>query len=42
MVERHWSFMLKNKQICRLMNGMDGVPIDREKVRNIAQRIQCG
>jgi hypothetical protein len=26
MVERYWSFMLKNKQIYRLMNGMDGVP----------------
>lgn len=38
MVERYWSFMLKNKQIYRLMNGMDGVPIDREEVGSIAQR----
>ena len=37
MVERYWSFMLKNKQIYRLMNGMDGVPIDRKKVGSIAQ-----
>ena len=36
-VERYWSFMLKNKQIYRLMNGMDGVPIDRKKVGSIAQ-----
>lgn len=38
MVERYWSFMLKNKQIYRLMNGMDGVPIDGEEVGSIAQR----
>jgi AcrR family transcriptional regulator len=38
MVERYWSFMLKNKQIYRLMNGMEGVPIDREEVGSIAQR----
>jgi AcrR family transcriptional regulator len=37
MVERYWSFMLKNNQIYRLMNGMDGVPIDREEVGSIAQ-----
>jgi AcrR family transcriptional regulator len=37
MVERYWSFMLENKQIYRLMNGMDGVPIDRERVGRIAQ-----
>jgi AcrR family transcriptional regulator len=36
-VERYWSFMLENKQIYRLMNGMDGVPIDRERVGSIAQ-----
>ena len=29
--------MLKNKQLYRLMNGMDGVPIDREKVTTIAE-----
>jgi AcrR family transcriptional regulator len=38
MVERYWSFMLKNKQIYRLMNGMDGMPINREEVGRIAQR----
>jgi AcrR family transcriptional regulator len=37
MVERYWSFMLRNKQIYRLMNGMDGVPIDRKRVGRIAQ-----
>jgi AcrR family transcriptional regulator len=36
MVERYWSFMLRNKQIYQLMNGMDGVPIDRKKVGSIA------
>jgi AcrR family transcriptional regulator len=38
MVERYWSFMLENKQLYRLMNGMDGVPIDREKVTAIAEQ----
>jgi len=38
MVERYWSFMLKNKQIYRLMNGMDSMPINREEVGRIAQR----
>ncbi len=37
MVERYWTFMLENKQVYRLMNGMDGVPIEREKVGNVAQ-----
>ena len=37
MVERYWSFLLKNKQLYRLMNGMDGVPIDRKKVTDIAE-----
>ena len=37
MVERYWSFMLENKQLYRLMNGMDGVPIDRERVTAIAE-----
>jgi AcrR family transcriptional regulator len=37
MVERYWSFVLKNKQIYRLMNGMDGVPIDRARVGSIAR-----
>ena len=30
--------MLKNKQIYRLMNGMDGVPIDGEELGSLAQR----
>jgi AcrR family transcriptional regulator len=38
MVEHYCSFMLENKQLYRLMNGMDGVPIDRERVSRIAQR----
>jgi len=37
LLERYWSFMLKNTQIHRLMNGMDGVPIDRKRVGSIAQ-----
>ena len=37
MVERYWSFMLENKQLYRLMNGMDGVPIDRDKVTTVAE-----
>src|SRR5215472_12004666 len=38
MVERYWSFMLDNQQLYRLMNGMDGVPIDRDRVTTVAQR----
>jgi len=38
MVERYWSFMLENKQLYRLMNGMDGVPLDRERVTAIAEQ----
>jgi hypothetical protein len=37
MVRRYWSFILENKQVYRLMNGMEGVPIDRERVGSIAQ-----
>jgi AcrR family transcriptional regulator len=37
MVERYWTFMLQNKQLYRLMNGMDGVVIDRNKVTKVAQ-----
>jgi AcrR family transcriptional regulator len=39
MVERYWTFMLKNTQIYRLINGMDGVSIDREMVNRRAQGI---
>ena len=37
MVERYWSFMLENTQLYRLMNGMDGVTIDRDRVTGLAQ-----
>jgi AcrR family transcriptional regulator len=39
MVERYWSFMLENKQLYRLMNGMDGADIERERVTALAQRM---
>jgi len=38
MVDRYWSFMLENEQVYRLMNGMDGVAIDRERVTAFSQR----
>ena len=38
MVERYWSFMLENKLLYRLMNGMDGVPIDGDRITAVAQR----
>lgn len=37
MVERYWSFMVENTQLYRLMNGMDGVLIDRDRVTAAAQ-----
>jgi len=37
-VARYWSFMRENEQVYRLMNGMDGVSIDRERVRVFSQR----
>jgi AcrR family transcriptional regulator len=37
LVQRYWSFMLEQPQIYRLMNGVDGVTIDREKVGSIAR-----
>ncbi|HKE29461.1 MAG TPA: TetR/AcrR family transcriptional regulator [Bryobacteraceae bacterium] len=37
MVERYWYFMLKNQQLYRLMNGMDGALIDRDRVTSAAQ-----
>jgi AcrR family transcriptional regulator len=39
MVERYWSFILENKQLYRLMNGMDGAIIEKERVTAVAQRI---
>ena len=38
MAERYWSFMLGNKQLYQLMNGMEGVVIDRDRVTAAAQR----
>jgi AcrR family transcriptional regulator len=38
-VEQYWSFMLENKQLYRLMNGMDGAVIERERVTALAQRM---
>ena len=38
MVERYWNFMLENTPMYRLMNGMDGVPIDRKRLGRIAER----
>jgi AcrR family transcriptional regulator len=37
MVERYWTFMLEHRQLYRLMNGMDGVPVDREIVNQAAR-----
>ncbi len=36
LVQRYWSFMLEQPQIYRLMHGMDGVTIDRERADSIA------
>lgn len=39
MVERYWSFMLEHTQLYRLVNGMDGVPIDKTVVSQSAQSL---
>jgi len=39
MAERYWAFMLEHKQLYRLANGMDGVPIDRDVVGKSAQSL---
>jgi AcrR family transcriptional regulator len=39
MVEQYWTFMLENPQLYRLINGMDGVAIDRETVSRSAQNL---
>ena len=39
MVERYWTFMLEHKQLYRLANGMDGVPIDRNVIGKSAQSL---
>ena len=39
MVERYWTFMLEHTQLYRLVNGMDGVPIDKTVVGQSAQSL---
>jgi AcrR family transcriptional regulator len=39
MVERYWTFMLEHTQLYRLINGMDGVPIDKDAVSRSAQNL---
>ena len=39
MVERYWTFMLEHTQLYRLVNGMDGVPIDKTVVGAAAQSL---
>jgi Tetracyclin repressor-like, C-terminal domain len=39
MVERSWTFMLEHTQLYRLVNGMDGVPIDKTVVGRSAQSL---
>jgi len=39
MVERYWTFMLEHSQLYRLVNGMDGVPIDKTQVSQSAQSL---
>lgn len=39
MVVRYWTFMLEHTQLYRLVNGMDGVPIDKKVVGRSAQSL---
>jgi AcrR family transcriptional regulator len=39
MIGRYWMFMLKNAQLYRLMNGMDGTLIDNKAVGRAAQSL---
>jgi len=39
MVERYWTFMLGHRQLYRLANGMDGMPIDKKMVGKSAQSL---
>lgn len=39
MVERYWTFMLEHTQLYRLVNGMDGVPIDKSAMVRSAQSL---
>lgn len=41
MAEMYWAFVLEHRQLYRLMNGMDGAPIDKEAVARSAESI-CG
>ena len=41
MAERYWQFMLEHTQLYRLMNGMDGAPLDKDAVSLSAQSL-CG
>jgi AcrR family transcriptional regulator len=39
MIERYWTFVLEHTQLYRLMNGMDGVPIDKAALSQSAQSL---
>ena len=39
MAERYWTFMLEHSQLYRLVNGMDGVAIDKTVVGRSAQSL---
>jgi AcrR family transcriptional regulator len=39
MVERYWTFRREHTQLYRLVNGMDGVPIDKAAVGRSAQSL---
>ena len=39
MVKRYWAFMLEHTQLYRLVNGMDGVPIDKALLGRSAQSL---
>lgn len=39
MTERYWTFMLEHTQLYRLVNGMDGVPVDKNALSSSAQSI---
>jgi AcrR family transcriptional regulator len=39
MAERYWTFVLEHKQLYRLANGMDGVPINRDVLGKSAQSL---
>jgi AcrR family transcriptional regulator len=39
MVERYWTFMLEHTHLYRLVNGMDGVPVDKTVVGRSAQSL---